>query len=300
MTYAQLMGHLFDIQTAFTRYHKGWYYIWMRYCVAPRILWTTRPIEKPETHSNLSMHTLCRHGSVIRMLWAMSSFYAVSETIGSLTIHNDGTLTPSELELIKRVIPGVRIVRKEDLTAEAERVFAKYPHVLAFFKTSLWQARKLLHPYLVSQRPCMMQLESDILWFKKPDFLKEALAKDFPKPFAMSNNEPCPVPFADGTELDPHLSMMNSGFMLYHKTDFSLDRLEAYLIHTGASKNHFIEQGGYASAFGDFQELPENLYTIKGTNEEDAIMRHYTGPVRGKYFIRGIPYLLKNSLRVRN
>lgn len=296
MTYAQLKGHFFDIHTAFTRYHKGFYYIWIRYFVAPRILKKKTPIEKPETASNLSMHILCRHGSVVRFLWAMSSFYAVSEVVGSLTIHNDGTLEADEIALIKKLLPHARIIRKEDLEDEAKKTFANYPLILKFFQGGSWQARKLLHPYLSSTRPFMMQYESDILWFRTPLFVAEALKNDFQKPITTRNNEPCPVPFLDGTQLDPHLSMMNSGFMLYHKMDFNLDRLEAYFAKAGMSKNHFIEQGGYASAFGDYEPLPEEKFTIKGTNEEDAVMRHYTGPVRGKYFIRGIPYLVKNHI----
>ena len=301
MTYAQFRGHLFDIHVAFTRYHKGFYYMWMRYVIAPRIQKRKTPIESGETHPNLSMHILCRHGSVTRFLWAMASFYSVSKTVGSLTIHNDGTLREDELALIKRLLPSARVVRKEDFIDAATKAFAPYPQVLAFFNTPMWQARKLLHPYLSATRPYMLQLESDVLWFRDPEFINDALRSGFSKTYAMPNNDESTISFQDGTVLPPHLAELNSGFMLYKKDDLNLSRLEEYLTRTGIIKHHFIEQAGYAYAFGDFQKLPEDLYTIKGTNEKDAIMRHYTGPVRGKYFIRGIPFLIKNHIvRVRD
>lgn len=292
---ATVRAHLSQIRIAFLRYRSGWQYLWMRYVIAPKIRRYPHSLEKAETTSELSMHVLTGHRDVTILLWALASYYAVSATIGSLTVHDDGSLTTEDTGDILRLFPSVKIVTKDSLRSRAS-LFSNYPHLVSFFETPFWQARKLLDPYLTATRPFILLLDTDVLWFCDPTFIATAVKEQKEVAYMMQNNTPCPMPFLDGTQLDSQRSFLNSGIVFFHRDALKLPLLEEYLERTGVQKHHFLEQAGYAFALEQVQPLSTTDYTIKGTSEADAIARHYTGPSRGKFYIRGLPYVLTHSL----
>jgi hypothetical protein len=228
---------------------------------------------------------------VLIAIWALASYYSVSSVVGALTIHDDGSLTQADRASISRLFPSARVLSQIDLRQKAEQTFGAQAHTLAFFMTKRWQARKLIDPYLSSERSRILLIDSDVLWFKDPPFLKDTGTW-------MMSNAPwfCRMPFLDDTFLDDQRSLLNSGIVYFSKESFNLVTLEDYLVKTGAKIHHFLEQAGYACALTGPKALPTALYAIKGVSESDAILRHYTGPSRAKLFFRGIPYLLSHSL----
>lgn len=292
-----LKSHLYYIYLSFTRYRKGFFYLWMRYVVASRITRFKGVLEKPVTNDTLSMHILFGHRDVLIACWSLASFYQNSTLIGSLTVHNDGSLTEKDKSTIRRLFPSVRIVGADELTQEAKKVFLHYPRIQEFFKTPLWQARKLIDPYLASRKEIILMLDSDLLWFKHPHGLNDHIVRSYNSVLMMSNGSTlCKISFKDGSELDDARAKANSGVILFKKNTFDLERLEQYLNNVELVPHQFLEQAGYASAFTMVELLPENEYVIKGKAEDSVTMRHYTGPSRAKLFLRGIPYLCKTSL----
>ena len=292
-----LKSHLYYIYLSFTRYRKGFFYLWMRYVVAPRITRFKGILEKPVTHQNLSMHMLFGHRDVLSACWSLASFYQNSTMIGSLTVHNYGSLTNKDKDIVRRLFPLVRIVGADDLVQEAKKVFLNYPRIQEFFTTRLWQARKLIDPYLASKKETILMLDSDLLWFKNPQILNDHIVRSYNSALMMSNGPTlCKVPFKDGSELDDGRAKGNSGVVLFKKQSYDLERLEKYLRNVELVPHQFLEQAGYASAFTMVELLPESDYVIKGVEESNVVMRHYTSPSRAKFFLRGTSYLCKTSL----
>ncbi len=295
---SKLRSHLYSIYIAFTRYKSGFSYIWLRYFIAPQILKIQKVLEKPISDPDLSIHILFGHRDVCIAFWALASFYSISEHIGKLTLHDDGSLTSRDKELLQKSFPHARIVSKADLEETARQVLMKYPEVLNFFRTPFWQARKLLDTYLSVQGSHALIIDSDTLWFRNPSILMNAFVRKEQAAFMMSNaGTLCKMPFKDGSMLEDSRALLNSGIVFYDIASFSLERLEEYLSKIDIEKpHHFMEQAGFAYALSNPKELSPADYPIKGVLEKDAVMRHYTGPSRGKLFIRGIPFLLKHSL----
>ncbi|MEK7063177.1 MAG: hypothetical protein AAB955_00630 [Patescibacteria group bacterium] len=278
---------------AFTYYRQGWLYLWIRLFIVPLIMRLT--IERDVTRTDLSVHMLFGSRDFMIALWSLASFYKVSTVRGQLFLHNDGSLTSAEISTLQRLFPHAQIIKKEDVVDRAATVFADYQRIHDFFATNMWQARKLLDPYLASNANTLLLLDSDVLWFKEPTFFNTA------NNIMMSNGESCPMPFLDGTALAPPLSELNSGIVYFRKNSFNLTKLEEYLVRTGSRRHHFLEQAGYAYSLEAVTVLPQQDYSIKGRNEDAVVARHYTGPSRVKFFTRGIPYLLAHSLSyVRN
>lgn len=284
---------------AFLRYGMGFRYLYMRLVVAPSIL-RVRVIEKPPTHENLSMHMLFGRRDFLMALWSLASFYHVTSVRGKLYVHNDGTLIDSHLVTLARLFPNAIFVDARTSVAEHADFYAAHTD-LRDFRTQFkgFQAKKLLDPYLVSDKEFRLILDSDMLWFKDPVELKEAVEAGVPHALMMSDRtgagERSYVTFKDGSQISEEIAACNSGVTLYRKDQFDLTKFSEYLSKTDYLHRKFTDQACYATILQP-SLLPEDTYLIKGTLTEHVVMRHYTNPSRAKFYCYGLNFIARDIL----
>lgn len=150
---------------------------------------------------------------------------------------------------------------------------------------------KLIDPYFTGSAPRRLILDTDMLWFGRPDEIVDAMETGHAMPFMMISPQKA-FKLCDGTQLSQELSDLNSGIVGYTREDFDLDRLEGFF-SKGTPYNHFIEQAAYAYTFGSlpsFRSLDPKRYVIK----EDApgtVVKHFTGPRREEFWFEGVVLL---------
>lgn len=275
-------------QGLLTDYLKG------RYSTAPALLRSRRNLEKPANTAALSMHVLCGKSDLTMMVWAIASLYHAFQTVGSLHLHNDGTLGTEEKKLVKRYFPSVSILDPQDALKFSGKI-APFPLIRKLRADKRFSVfRKLIDPYLVSDSQMRLVVDSDVFWFRRPDELEADIAQGCPTSFMMANNGTIPVYYKDGSRISDEMARCNSGIVLYRRDNFILPKLEEFLsrLDLDDPRNFFFsEQAGYASALMNLRTLPEDTYSIKKGLDEKTVVRHYTRPRRIKFYTEALPAL---------
>lgn len=287
------------IAKAFLKYGMGWTYLYYRFWVAPQIL-KAKVLERPVTHQELSMHMLFGARDFIMALWSLASLYRVSSIRGTLYLHSDGTLIDTHRVTLARLFPNAVFVDARDVVATHADFFNAHEDLRDFrVQYTKFQAKKLLDPFLVSDAPYRLILDSDMLWFKDPTELREAVEAGVPRALMMSDRTGqggrSYVTFKDGTRISEDIAACNSGITLYQKDQFYLYTLSAYIAKTDYLHKKFTDQACYATVLNP-ELLPENRYIIKGTLTDEVVLRHYTNPSRAKFYSYGLNFIARDIL----
>lgn len=294
------MIELKNIVLAFFKYGpRGFSYLWMRYAIAPRILRCSN-LEPATRIQDLSMHMLSGRRDFLMALWSLASYYRVSQAVGRLYFHSDGTLDDTHKKVINTLFPSATFVDARTVVQDHIDFFNAHPALKEFRATySKFQAKKLLDPYLASNLPLRLILDSDMLWFKNPIEIVDAVNAGVPQALMMSNQDArIHVTFRDGSHTSDEVAWANSGIVLYRREQFSLHAFEAYLAHCDYLGKKFTDQACFATLLHPTL-LPGDRYLIKGTLTEDVVMRHYTAPQRLKFYFYGLNRVWRDILGIQ-
>ena len=293
--WSPLQENLKHIYKAFFFYHKGLLYLYMRYIIAPLILKQTKPLEKPATRDDFSMHMMFGKRDFLMALWSLASLYRVMPERGKLFIHSDGTLTKKHFATILRLFPSARIEDTKNFLKLHGHLLSKYP-VLKKFRESYkkFQVRIIDYQFL-SDKKYRLLIDSDLLWFKEPKEIVGALRAGVPKFLMASNGEFVRMTFADGSQTDDKTSLPNDGIALYREDQLKPETLEAFLEKCDYINKRFGDQA-WLSWSTDYTLLPIDRYIIKGTINENVVVRHYTAPQRPKFFLYGLNFIWRDIL----
>ncbi|HPL95304.1 MAG TPA: hypothetical protein PLF15_00785 [bacterium] len=292
-----LKWELSHLKKAFLAYHQGWRYIFNKFFIAKKII-REKFSYASNAESNLSIHVLVCQRDFIMLLWSLKSFFSFFNYPFQLYLHNDGTLSLKQINILKKYFPKAicveptEILNNKNLTA--------YPVIKNFLLThpNYYLMKKIVDSYFISEKNNILVIDSDLLWFKAPEELLNNLNNNCDKSLMMWSPLPGPVYFKDGTVLDENLSHYNSGIVLYQRANFNLVKLSEYLekIDTDNPTNfQFIEEAGFTQCLKNLQLLPKEKYIIKGKVDEQIVARHYTSPRRPGFYLEGLSILIKNK-----
>jgi hypothetical protein len=116
--------------------------------------------------TSMLVRNLCCHRDVGMALVSLASLQTYSEEPVSLVIHDDGSLTDEDCQLLETQLQNTRVVRRRDADAIVEPVIASYPLLLEA-RRKIPFFLKLLDLYLVHPDPVVRFVDSDIL-FQRP------------------------------------------------------------------------------------------------------------------------------------
>lgn len=291
-----------NIIKAFVKYgFRGFSYLYWRYVVAPQLLALGRSIERPATRDDFSMHMFVGSRDFLMGMWSLASAYRVFAEIGQLYIHSDGSLTEKHRSIINALFPSARIEDAAQFMEAYGYTLDQYPLLKTFRTTYKKFQIRIIDQHFITRSPIRLFMDSDLLWFKEPRELTEAIRRGVPAPIMLSNSEYIRMEFADGTVTDDAVSRPNGGLVLYRKDQMDLDRMQAFLKKADYVNKRFGDQAWMAWTLRP-QLLPEATYIIKGTLTDAIVLRHYTNPQRAKFYFYGINRIAKDILtnHVRN
>jgi hypothetical protein len=290
----QLKLEFFYLRKAFFEYQRGFKYFYNRYFLAPRILKSDKIFEKPVNNSDLSIHLLTCQRDLIMTVCSLKSFYRVATEIGQLYIHNDGTLTIKDKNILKKFFPSAKIVAADEITKGS--YLTNYPLLKKFREenNNYFLLKKIIDTYFLSDKKYHLIIDADLLWFKEPEEIMAEIRNGCQDSLMMANNNFSYVYFRGGEKLNQDLAGYNSGIVLYRRDNFDLAKLEEYLSkidENNKENNHFIEQAGFAWCLNNLKKLDEKKYIIKEMVGEETAIKHYTSPRRPLFYIEGITKL---------
>ncbi len=278
------------------KFEHGLRTVYFRDVVRPEIL--RAPPLSGTDDPRCEIHVLTSAGDWLNLVWALRTFYYYSGRRYALCIHDDGTLTAETLDRLRAMFPAARIIPRPEADARMAEVLAGSPRSRAFRSTNRL-ALKVFDFATYLDAPRMLLLDSDILFFRKPEALIAALEDPT---FAHNTLN---LDWKNGYTIDPaelagRLGFscpprINSGLGLIHRGSIRLDWVEEFLALPGIDgHSHQIEQTLIAlcSAKYGFQMLPPEYDVRLDQIAPGAPSRHYTGPIRHLMYREGVQRLL--------
>lgn len=260
----------------------------------------------PSPHANqnvtFSPHCLTSHDHLLMAICSAKSLNLAAEEALPWVFHDDGSLTTEDKQLLRFHFPDCHLVER----SKADEFF-KQPHLrtLAAARQKHVLLLKLADLHVYARRDRILYVDSDILFFKKPDTLFQVLksgnasyfTKDISTSYIASSES-----LEGMTGIRP-LECVNSGIFVLNRADISLDKIADALSKIEVSNrsdwtayNHLIEQTlvailATASPNGALHLPAEyDLYLEKGLR--GTTCRHYVGVIRELFELEGLRKLL--------
>lgn len=262
---------------------------------------------RPDTNaSGLSVHMLVSSRTWHAGLMAAVSFEHHTGRKWNFHIHEDGSVDERARESIRKVLPDVRLINREESDAKAFDVFRAHPKCFAqrkrhnlFLKFSDFAAFAPGERFIV--------LDSDVVFFRRPAELLEwtdtgadtcLYNKDTREKYCLPR-EPIEKSMALGM-----WPCFNSGLILLPRAAVDWQLAERFIAQFEATAHHpqFFEQTLYAlmaSAWGRGGALPPSYEISWGYfRHRGAVCRHYVGEFKHDLlYIEAAPLLLASVLR---
>jgi hypothetical protein len=264
----------------------------------------------PSPHANqdvpFSPHCLTCHDDLLMAICSAKSLNLAIEKPLPWIFHDDGSLTGADKELLRLHFPGCRVIDR----AEADDRFRDgteeyFPLLDRGRRKSPPLLLKLADVHVFARRDRILYVDSDILFFKRPDNLMEVLenapgnysTKDIATAYTAK-----PEILEELTGVRP-LDRVNSGILVLNRAEIALGKIAAALTAIDLVEqervthhDHLIEQTLVAilmtsGASGAAHLPPEyDLYLEKGLQGD--VCRHYVGGIRHLFELEGLRTLL--------
>jgi hypothetical protein len=278
------------------RFGHGLTCAWYRDAVRPRIL-STNPVVAADA-SVAEIHVLTSANDYLNLLWAMKSFYHLSQRRYALCIHDDGTLTDEIRETLAYHFPAARILNRSQAEQDVLATLQNYPLCRKFRESNHLSPKVFdFRHYLQADR--MLLLDSDVLFFKEPmELLRRIETPEYRLNCVNGDIKPAYTVTSELARQHCDVRLMerfNSGLGLIHRDSLNLDWIEEFLAIPGIIGNFWlIEQTLYAlcsSRFG-VELLPSEYGVFLNGAVGDRPSRHYVGAIRHLMYKEGMRKLV--------
>lgn len=248
---------------------------------------STRAYITGKDNPHFEVHVLLGHTHIGMCLWSVKSFLHYSGHEYTVVLHDDGSITESDEEILTKHLVGVRVIRKiiaDDLIRDKLSSFPNcleyrfLPTVTTDHRGDSYNMRifalRLFDFNLLSDASKILVLDADVMFFKTPREICEWAdnPKDIGSLYSVEQYVPrrnirYKITGFDSKTSPPNWA--NAGLLCFDKHAYSLDMLEQWI---GRDKDMM---GKYPT----FEQRMYNLLLIHGENKKplsDAYTFNYT------------------------
>jgi hypothetical protein len=254
--------------------------------------------------ASVQLFSLVCHRDLLYYLTAVRAFMRASVLSCSVLIVSDGTLTRSDVSILRSVLPDACI-----RGAESDQ-FGGFPEGLPGLRRFVREnplGRKLAGALRYASAPNLILLDSDVLFLRRPRVIVEWVY----------SSEACSLfgrdsrPDSCGLSLQSQRSLgviipshFNSGLLCIRRASLDIALAEQVISHLysiDAGSKWIWEQTAFAAMVGRGQHrsLPGDYLFVNDANlgNERDLTRlsavHYSGPARRCFFTEGVEFLLR-------
>lgn len=233
----------------------------------------------------IEVHTLTCEIDHLGTLWAVKTLLGHAGLRARVVLHDDGTLSPRVRARLRHHLPGATIVAPSDAARAIEPLLSRYPECARFRDRAAPLSRKILDIPLLSTSGRCIILDSDVLFFQRPERLRGYVSAGIPC-FMTDGQRAYSLPL-DTLERHtgaPVVDRLNSGLLHITRDMVILDTLEAFL---RAAREHgrmswlgrrWLEQTAWAVLFSQPGRMVARLgpeYQISYAPIDDATVAHH-------------------------
>lgn len=282
---------------------RGWRGSRHFYKTLPRIEeWSWPFWSEPPRH--VPVHVLTGADDWRLSAWMLASWFHASEHSWPVVIHDDGTLTRRATDVLNRLFPKCRIIRREEADAAMETALKPFPFCYEYRGMHPLALKIFDVPFFANGERYMV-FDSDVLFYSYPREIID---------WANARNDECwfNQDVADSTlltekEAQDELGVklwpaVNSGLCLIYRPAIDFDFCDRVLAQTSVLRGHIwrVEQTLYAlcaSRHGKGGLLPRRYeVSLRKNSSEDIVARHYVGAVRDSFYREGLERLHRQLL----
>ncbi len=278
---------------------------WRRDRCRPRIE-TLPAVSAAEDAGEIEIHMLCGLAQADMGIWASWSIMRFLPN-ALLYVHSDGTLTADDFQQWQSIVPSSILITSAETDERFMTELGRDLPALARWRDGYWSARQVIDFHLFGRASAFVGMDSDVLCFEPPREVEECMRQDRPA-FRWTRDlrdyysaDRRLLESVTGLAIPPGL---NCGFLVcprFTRDDFEvMDRTLRALDRASIDVFHWaMGQTLYAiCAAHDERSAPlPPAYDVRvGKLPRDVVTRHYVSlwNVRPKYFIEGVPRLLKD------
>lgn len=228
--------------------------------------------------SHLKVVTLVSDDDVEILLWSLKSLFLYSGKRWDLCIV-DGGIRRSQRTL-RAHFPGLQMFLEPELTAATLELVKEFPETMAFRANKGYvPAKKIIDIPWILRRSKFLLMDSDILFFQKPDDLLSRLEDESYNRYSFSTDS----------------LGINSGLAIIPCHDISFSRVEAALCGMSSERRHTwqVEQNLFSDLAKDEFDLLPPSYAIEPITQsyEELVCCHFVHVCRDRFFRNGIMQL---------
>ncbi|MCK4872329.1 MAG: hypothetical protein KAS72_06360 [Phycisphaerales bacterium] len=265
----------------------------------------TQPADAPDERSP-AVHCMCGRAGVIEAIWSLTSFYRFAEVDWPLVIHGDGSLRPTDVEMIHKHFPRADVITRTQADAAMQPILEDHPHCRLLRSRHVFGLRLLDSEQLCLKRT-RINIDTDVLFFRKPtELLDLAVQHDEPNVF---NREVGAAGYAVKGEAiaavagRPVPDEINAGLAILRRGTFPLDELEDLLAAGAEHWDTYLQEQTLTAVCsvrraGDrgVVFLPERYQCDdRQPLVFDAAARHYYILARRLYYAQGLRWLVREG-----
>ncbi|WP_145929011.1 hypothetical protein OH491_08860 [Termitidicoccus mucosus] len=135
------------------------------------------PVELDSRKAGIEVHCVMHSRDIQHAIWGLASFFYFAGNVFSLVVHADNEWTPEQLALFGGHFRGVKIIPRAESDVLMSDVLKEFPACHRYRRSGAY-GRKLFDPYLLRSLPCLILLDSDVLFFRKPNELLDIVSAD--------------------------------------------------------------------------------------------------------------------------
>ncbi len=239
-------------------------------------------------------------------LWALKTFYYFSSLTPALIIHNDGSLTKTQKNIIKEHFKGVAIIDRAESDRKLRKELKDYRHCHRFrLGISMPLSIKLFDPYFYSNASHILLMDSDILFFQIPSEMLDLLTKK--ENFFISDYQDAYSYHQKALSIRFNLKLkrrLNTGLLFFSKQVYDFDLLERFLEYSdyhAHNKNSWMEQTCFALLYSKSGVISSRLsknyqISFQKITERTACHHFVNNGSRLNFYSQGIKKLIKEGL----
>jgi len=297
-------------RTASRLHHEGWLTARRRVRTWRRILVSAPTVTNPLTPGTpIEVHLMCYRLDHLAAIWALKSFYRAAGVRFPLVIHLQGRTPARVRRRLQHHFPAARVVSQNEADREVETALTQRRlHRLLTTRRNNPMIMKLTDFVLIGSSVHVLALDSDVLFFERPDELLPAgtdpmretvFMHDLGSSYNVTETE---AREQFGIRLVPQI---NCGVMLFARERLDLSRCDALLDYRGVNSNTGLAEQTLraliASEEGTVTFLPQryrlSFQTVGGL--DGAVMRHYAGGSRYLFTKEGVARLIERGFLER-
>jgi hypothetical protein len=270
-------------------------YPWRRYIAPARIL-NTRAI-RAKAAGDVTVCVLTSRNDWQPCLWSLVSFYELTGLRLPLLIYSDGTLSNAHVARIKGIFPDARIIDPAVADAAVANSLSQFPNCRKF-RLAQPCARRIIDLPLLCSSNSILMLDSDILFFSRPEELVRQIASARSGSFVFERDMQDAY-FDSRANIRERFNIevaaqVNCGIMLADISNFDHARIENWLGQAPIEKHPWAEQTLWAMYAGQGRTTllgKEYDVTMSEHIKSRTVMKHYIKPIRDFMYTQGIPHL---------